>query len=263
MNRLIALMVKTLDPAEREAVLGDLSESGLSANRAFVQVAGLVLRRQLLIWTEWRPWVGLLAIAGIAGAVLSMMISGVALDMVQEIRTWQKYGVHMDIPGLSFGDSLALMTVNALAIFCWVAANTEVLRRLSGKAWWLTGTLFYLVAHDASTVRRLLSGSSYGAHQPLWQIVLSWVLPNLPLLVLVIAPMALARAIWGRTFGFLTAAATITACGLSLYKNAAWEAWSGNTLAAAAVIGIVLLHLIAGWPALLAWRGGLSGRQSR
>jgi hypothetical protein len=42
---------------EREAVLGDLIESGEGAWRAMIAVLGLVLRREAEIWKIWRPWV--------------------------------------------------------------------------------------------------------------------------------------------------------------------------------------------------------------
>jgi hypothetical protein len=41
---------------EREAVLGDLSETDESAWRGLLDVLGLVIRRQLLLWKSWRPW---------------------------------------------------------------------------------------------------------------------------------------------------------------------------------------------------------------
>jgi hypothetical protein len=41
---------------EREAVLGDLSEAHESTWHGLLDVLGLVTRRQLLLWKNWRPW---------------------------------------------------------------------------------------------------------------------------------------------------------------------------------------------------------------
>jgi hypothetical protein len=46
-----------LEPAEREAVRGDLAESGAAAPRALGEVLGLVIRRQAALWKDWRPWI--------------------------------------------------------------------------------------------------------------------------------------------------------------------------------------------------------------
>jgi hypothetical protein len=41
---------------EREVVLGDLSEAHESAWHGLLDVLGLVTRRQLVLWKNWRPW---------------------------------------------------------------------------------------------------------------------------------------------------------------------------------------------------------------
>ena len=55
MNWLVRLTARALAPGECEIVLGDLAECGSSGPRALFDVLGLVVRRQLLIWTSWRP----------------------------------------------------------------------------------------------------------------------------------------------------------------------------------------------------------------
>lgn len=47
---------RVLEPSEREAVLGDLLESGEDSWRGLLDVLGLVIRRQLAHWKSWRPW---------------------------------------------------------------------------------------------------------------------------------------------------------------------------------------------------------------
>ena len=59
-----------LERDEREAVRGDLAESGESAGQALMDVLGLVVRRHILHWKSWRPWLAAfgLALAGHAAA---------------------------------------------------------------------------------------------------------------------------------------------------------------------------------------------------
>src|SRR5450759_2133589 len=59
---LVETICRLLEPDERQAVLGDLAESGETGIRALAAVAGLVTRRQLGLWKSWRPWVALLGL---------------------------------------------------------------------------------------------------------------------------------------------------------------------------------------------------------
>ena len=47
---------RLLERDEREAVLGDLAEAQESAWSGLLEVMGLVVRRQALLWKSWRPW---------------------------------------------------------------------------------------------------------------------------------------------------------------------------------------------------------------
>ena len=52
-----------LEPREREVVLGDLAEAGDPMFRGLLDVLGLALRRQALLWKSWRPWVSAFGVA--------------------------------------------------------------------------------------------------------------------------------------------------------------------------------------------------------
>jgi len=54
-----------LSREERDAVRGDLAESGESGGEVLVQVLGLAARRQTAGWKTWRPWCALLLATGI------------------------------------------------------------------------------------------------------------------------------------------------------------------------------------------------------
>src|SRR5262245_47725571 len=68
---LVDLLSALLEPDERNAVLGDLTESRASGSRALWDVLGLVCRRQLTLWAGFRPWLAVVAIILPLGMLLS------------------------------------------------------------------------------------------------------------------------------------------------------------------------------------------------
>ncbi len=60
---LVEATAQLLGRDEREAVLGDLAESGESVWRELLDVLGLVIRRQAALWTSWRPWLAAFGLA--------------------------------------------------------------------------------------------------------------------------------------------------------------------------------------------------------
>lgn len=71
---LVELAAQLLERREREAVLGDLLETGEGAWQGLLDVLGLVIRRQLLHWKNWRPWMAAFGLA-LPGSLLLMGIS--------------------------------------------------------------------------------------------------------------------------------------------------------------------------------------------
>jgi hypothetical protein len=56
-------LAQWLSDGDRETVLGDLAEAGETGGAAMFAVAGLLTRRQLLVWRSWRPWVAAFGLA--------------------------------------------------------------------------------------------------------------------------------------------------------------------------------------------------------
>jgi hypothetical protein len=75
--RLVDFVSRALDPGERDAVNGDLAESGAFATAALRDVLGLVARRQAALWKHWRPWLTL-AMAAPLGLALSVASRSIA-----------------------------------------------------------------------------------------------------------------------------------------------------------------------------------------
>ncbi len=70
---LINLLARMLDAKEREAVLGDLAESGEPGGRALIGLLGLVVRRQLAGLMQWRR-VSALSLAVALGWCLGLAV---------------------------------------------------------------------------------------------------------------------------------------------------------------------------------------------
>jgi hypothetical protein len=71
---LVEIAARLLERGEREAVLGDLLETGEGVWRGLLDVLGLVIRRQLLLWKNWQPWLAMFGLA-LPGSLLLMGIS--------------------------------------------------------------------------------------------------------------------------------------------------------------------------------------------
>jgi hypothetical protein len=70
----VETLARLLETNEREAVLGDLVEGGQGAGRGSLDILGLVIRRQLLHWRSWQPWLAAFGLA-LPGSFLLMGMS--------------------------------------------------------------------------------------------------------------------------------------------------------------------------------------------
>ena len=79
---LLEIVARLLERDEREAVLGDLVETGEGGWRGLLDVLGLVVRRQILHWKSWRPWAAVFALT-LPGSLLLMGFS-VSISSIYE-----------------------------------------------------------------------------------------------------------------------------------------------------------------------------------
>ena len=156
--RLVDILSRMLDADERQAVRGDLAESGDSAGMALRDVLGLIARRQIGIWKQWQPWLALLGIACLAGLPLSRIASRLNVDLGQQVMAYYTYGVHFGTL-LTPQQDMAWLLCLAIALLLWSWTCGFVLGSLSGRAVWLTWSVFYLMVLDSALVRFILSGN--------------------------------------------------------------------------------------------------------
>jgi len=253
MNLLLHLLARALEPREREFVLGDLAESAQSGWSAVWDIAGLIARRQLQIWTNWRPWVALIGVAMISGFCERLLLASMSRRIWEQWRSWSHYGVHYDTGVTSFGSEVAYLGVLAGATICWSAVNSSLLTRLSGRAAWLTGLLFYLSTIDSGIVYVWLSGNTNGGlHGPWWSWLFPFnVLPSLLVLILFVIPAIIGAR--RRVPGLIPATVllTIAAAWTGDIRAHDLEIYSSGAFPAPSWFVILSPYVLVSWPALL------------
>jgi hypothetical protein len=149
----VDLLSRALQPDEQDAVRGDLAESGANGRQALFDVMGLVVRRQAALWKDWHPWLALSGLVGLAGVLLSKIAFQFDGEILLQVRTYWRHGVHFGT-GLSVGEDAVYLACLFLALFLWSWAGGFLLGSLSGRATWIAGMLFCLVSFFGNTAFR-------------------------------------------------------------------------------------------------------------
>jgi hypothetical protein len=257
---LLGILARALEPSERQAVLGDIAESGQRIFPALRDLLGLIIRRQVALWAHWQPWLALLGIGGLTAFPLSRIVFRFNVSFGQQLNAHRKYGVHFGT-GLTAGQDIAFLICLAVALIVWSWVSGFVLGSLSGRAVWITWSVFYLVVLDEAWLRFVLSGNIILRDpQPFWLFLTS----TLPLSIagLLSSVPALCGALLGvrrRTLpsrrawllAGTVAVLTILMTWMSGWYETAHEIWSGGTWPAVSLMATLLPFLLVGWPA--AW----------
>lgn len=143
------LASRLLEPGERDVVRGDLAEAHATGAHALREVVGLVGRRQLQVWTGWRPWMALVALIVPLGLLLgagvrrSAYTTAIYAWLYVDNWTW----AYLDSAGsrLELVRCLGEFALNFAALACASWASGFVLAVVSRRAIWVTGALFCLV----------------------------------------------------------------------------------------------------------------------
>ena len=144
--RLVAVLCRTLQPDEREAVCGDLAESGEPPWQALRAVTGLVVRRQVSLWKDLRPWLVLLGLAIPFAALLTLSsrrtADGNAVTIWFYLGNWS----WMDVPNTAFRHllpgSIQSVGVPLLALACWSWIVGFMVGSLARRTVLSTGSIF-------------------------------------------------------------------------------------------------------------------------
>jgi hypothetical protein len=142
---LLSVLARALEPAERDVVLGDLAESGEGVGAATRNLLGLIVRRQVGLWLFWRPWLALFGVSCLAGLSLSRIVFRLNVDLY-------KYAAHY-ATDLTAPQEVAFLLCLAGALTVWSWTCGFALGSLSGRAVWLTWSVFYFVVLDSAWAR--------------------------------------------------------------------------------------------------------------
>jgi hypothetical protein len=117
-----------LAPSDRDAVLGDLAETGARGWSALGSVLGLVVRQQMELWRAWQPWVA--GSVAFGGTLLLLSVS---------------FGLWMDSRNLLRGErGYRSVLCEAMLMLSWAWTSGFVVGSLSGKTRWVSGILCVL-----------------------------------------------------------------------------------------------------------------------
>jgi hypothetical protein len=141
---LVDVLSRTLEPNEQDAIRGDLMESGETCGQALRDVLGLVLRRQAAPWQDWRPWLALAGIVGVASVFLGSFSGRLGDQLILRFTVYY-YDGSPYLSGLSTLEDSVALACQCLALVSWSWASGFVLGYLSRRTVWMTGSLFCLL----------------------------------------------------------------------------------------------------------------------
>jgi hypothetical protein len=134
----VEVAARLLERDERQAVLGDLVETGESHWQGLLGVLGLVFRREAVLWKSWRPW---LAGFGVAFPS-SLLLMGVSLSV-----SWSY--LRLRCPGLLEQASLTrpsgflVLMCQAFLLIGWSWTGGFVVGSISRRTLWASTVLCY------------------------------------------------------------------------------------------------------------------------
>jgi hypothetical protein len=133
---LVELSTRLLDPQEREVVLGDLEETQETTWRGLLDVFGLILRRQVGLWRDLRPWV-----AGFIVALPSSYLLMIASFSVS--CTYQRLVNHRVFIGLwpTGHEGFPLLFCHVLLLISWSWTAGCVVGSVSRRTLWASVVL--------------------------------------------------------------------------------------------------------------------------
>lgn len=156
---LIYRLSRLLESDERDAVLGDFAESGQPAGRALHDLLGVIVRRQALLWVDWRPWLTFVFLIVPFGVLLSYVARRVAdssaIYLWLYANNW--HSAYLSNPGFweQFAHSAAAVFVVFLTLACWSWTTGFVLGRVSGRLRFQNTLLFCLLLFSAELLGAL------------------------------------------------------------------------------------------------------------
>jgi hypothetical protein len=125
---LLQAVSRLLTPHEREAVLGDLTEVGANDWQSIADVLDLYVRRRIVLWKSWRPW---LAAFGLA-IPSSLTLMGLSVSIAVSGQRWINANV-LNGAQITLGPGLALLMSNIVLLIAWSFTGAFVMGAISRR----------------------------------------------------------------------------------------------------------------------------------
>jgi hypothetical protein len=143
---ILRLLLRMLDAREREVIEGDFMELDLRRTRAISELIGLLARRQVAAWLDWRPWSTLAAIVLPFGMVLSLVsrywAHGSAIYAWLYIDNWTS--AYLASPGArrDLLDIIGTFGLECSALILWAWTTGFAVASASRRTVWVTYAAF-------------------------------------------------------------------------------------------------------------------------
>jgi hypothetical protein len=137
--RVVKTVSQLLERDERDAVLGDLVEARETPWDAVLAVLGFIVRRHLLLWKSWRPW---LAAFGLA-LPSSLLLMGFSLSVSQAYQQFVDPAI-LNATGLTPGPGFWLLLCNILLLTAWSWTGGFVVGSVSRRTVRVSAALSFL-----------------------------------------------------------------------------------------------------------------------
>ena len=174
---LVDWLSSMLDPHEQDAILGDLTELGVTGQRAVRDLISFILAEQANLWRSWRPWVALFGIVGPVGLLLTQISFELSETLSMRLWVQWRFGEHFGT-GLTVVQETEALACQSLAVIAWSWVSGFVLGLLSRRTIWITGGLFYLVWLVSGATHLIFPFAFDSAALPLTLQVVLFVLPS-------------------------------------------------------------------------------------
>ena len=266
--RLANLISLMLEKDEREAVCGDLLESGENGLHALGGMLGLVMRRQAVLLTDWRSLIVLILFVIPSGLLLGLIAqifaSSGAVYLWLYFNNWPWEVLESPGTRALLLDSLGTVLIQYLTLACWAYTAGYVLRLIGRRANQMNAFFFCVLLLLEKFVRLpALIGLPLHPAVSLRITAAVFAVPFYRVMLPVIVQMALvaAPAIWGmrhasqastlgprlRMLLRLAAGATVCVVGIQI---SSWVAVFPPMAAAEYPWPFQWLQLVVYWPIL-------------
>jgi hypothetical protein len=175
---LIGRLCRRLRPDERDAIMGDLAELGVTDKQAVREVVGFFLARQADSWKDWRPWLALGGLVVPLGVCLSQISLGLSETLSMHLGVYWHFGQHFGT-GLTIIQETEALSCQALSVIAWSWVSGFGLASLSGRATYANAMPFYLIWFFSAAALPLYPFTFGRTALPLILAILLFLLPSL------------------------------------------------------------------------------------